>query len=51
MDVPCSVLQLGHPDRWIEHGDQSELLASIGLDTDGIIQAIHHRLGKKEMAA
>jgi 1-deoxy-D-xylulose-5-phosphate synthase len=51
MDVQCSVLQLGHPDRWIEHGDQPELLASIGLDTDGIIQAIHHRLGKKEMAA
>lgn len=32
----CRLLQLGHPDRWIEHGEQGELLASLGLDAAGI---------------
>lgn len=51
LGLSCPVLQLGHPDRWIEHGEQSELLASIGLDREGIQQAIEHRLFNLEKAA
>jgi 1-deoxy-D-xylulose-5-phosphate synthase len=51
MGLNTSVLQLGHPDRWIEHGEQSELLKSIGLDSDGIIQAIQARMGNLGVAA
>ncbi|MGE0605768.1 MAG: 1-deoxy-D-xylulose-5-phosphate synthase [Pirellulales bacterium] len=33
------VRRLGIPDRYIEHGERNELLADLGLDTDGIAQA------------
>ena len=33
------VQRLGIPDRFIEHGDRAELLADLGLSTDGIAQA------------
>ncbi|MGB7541004.1 MAG: 1-deoxy-D-xylulose-5-phosphate synthase [Burkholderiales bacterium] len=39
------LLQLGLPDRFIDHGDQTQLLASIGLDRAGIVAAIRARLG------
>jgi len=51
MGLNTSVLQLGHPDRWIEHGEQSELLSSLGLDVEGILQAIHDRKGQIGVAA
>ncbi len=35
------ILQLGLPDRFIDHGDQAALLKSVGLDSDGIEAAIH----------
>ena len=34
------VLQLGLPDRFIDHGDQGRLLAQIGLDKDGIVARV-----------
>jgi 1-deoxy-D-xylulose-5-phosphate synthase len=34
------VLRLGLPDRFIDHGDQGQLLVEAGLDRDGIIAAI-----------
>ncbi len=34
------VLRLGLPDRFIDHGDQAQLLASVGLDKAGVIAAI-----------
>jgi len=34
------VLLLGLPDRFIEHGDPAKLLASVGLDAEGIRQSI-----------
>ncbi|MDR0275270.1 MAG: 1-deoxy-D-xylulose-5-phosphate synthase [Burkholderiaceae bacterium] len=37
-------LQLGLPDRFIEHGDPAKLLALQGLDADGIEAAIRKRL-------
>ena len=37
--VTVPVLQLGLPDRFIEHGDPAKLLAECGLDQDGIVRA------------
>ncbi len=34
------VLLLGLPDRFIDHGDPGKLLASVGLDCDGIVKSI-----------
>ena len=45
--VQVPVLQLGLPDRFIEHGDPAKLLASIGLDAAGIEQAIAQRFGRE----
>ncbi|MBS0450314.1 MAG: 1-deoxy-D-xylulose-5-phosphate synthase [Proteobacteria bacterium] len=39
------MLQLGLPDRFIEHGDPAKLLAGIGLDAPGIEQSIRERFG------
>ena len=33
------VCRLGIPDQFIEHAERSELLAQLGLDTDGIVRA------------
>ncbi|ENO93494.1 1-deoxy-D-xylulose-5-phosphate synthase [Thauera sp. 28] len=38
------MLRLGLPDRFIDHGDQAQLLASVGLDRDGILARIQHSL-------
>ncbi|VWX55732.1 1-deoxyxylulose-5-phosphate synthase, thiamine-requiring, FAD-requiring [Burkholderiales bacterium 8X] len=42
-DVQLPVLQLGLPDRFIEHGDPAKLLAAIGLDEPGIEASIRAR--------
>jgi 1-deoxy-D-xylulose-5-phosphate synthase len=34
------VLQLGLPDRFIDHGDQHQLMAEVGLDAAGILKRI-----------
>ena len=34
------VLRLGLPDRFIDHGEQGQLLAELGLDKDGIVRAL-----------
>ena len=39
----CPVLQLGLPDRFIDHGEQSALLAGVGLDAAGIERSIRAR--------
>jgi 1-deoxy-D-xylulose-5-phosphate synthase len=43
--IVTPLLQLGLPDRFVDHGDQAQLLASIGLDKAGIVAAIRARLG------
>jgi 1-deoxy-D-xylulose-5-phosphate synthase len=40
-----SVLQLGLPDRFIDHGDHALQLASCGLDKDGVLASIRAKLG------
>ena len=42
-DLQKPVLQLGLPDRFIEHGDPGKLLASLGLDAAGIEKSILNR--------
>ncbi|MDD2742410.1 MAG: 1-deoxy-D-xylulose-5-phosphate synthase [Rhodocyclaceae bacterium] len=37
------VLRLGLPDRFIEHGEQGQLLAELGLDKDGIVRSVRGR--------
>jgi 1-deoxy-D-xylulose-5-phosphate synthase len=37
------VLQLGLPDAFIDHGDPSKLLSSVGLDAAGIARSIRER--------
>ncbi len=34
------VLLLGLPDRFVDHGDHAKLLASVGLDRDGILKSV-----------
>ncbi len=33
-------LRLGLPDRFIDHGEQNQLLAELGLDKNGIVRAV-----------
>jgi len=40
------VLLLGLPDRFIDHGDPSKLLASLGLDAQGIESSIRNALSE-----
>jgi 1-deoxy-D-xylulose-5-phosphate synthase len=42
------ILHLGLPDRFIDHGDAGQLLASCGLDADGIAASIVQRFGKDQ---
>jgi 1-deoxy-D-xylulose-5-phosphate synthase len=41
--VVCPLFQLGLPDRFIDHGEQGALLASVGLDAVGIEGSIRAR--------
>jgi len=38
--LQCPVLQLGIPDRFIEHGSREENLADAGLDFAGLLRAV-----------
>lgn len=44
LGLAVQFLHLGLPDRFIDHGDPALLLASVGLDPKGILQAIETRL-------
>jgi 1-deoxy-D-xylulose-5-phosphate synthase len=41
------ILLLGLPDRFIDHGDQNQLLASVGLDAASLTRAIAERVDSK----
>jgi 1-deoxy-D-xylulose-5-phosphate synthase len=43
--LSAPLLHLGLPDRFIDHGDSAQLLASLGLDGSGIAAAVRKRLG------
>ena len=40
LDGGTRILLLGLPDRFIDHGDPARLLASVGLDAEGIQNSI-----------
>ena len=44
LGIKATVLQLGLPDRFIDHGDPALQLKSCGLDKDGILAAIRAKL-------
>src|SRR5258708_6805250 len=44
--IVTPLLQLGLPDRFVDHGDQAQLLASVGLDKAGIVADVRARLEK-----
>ena len=44
--IKASVLLLGLPDRFIDHGDPALQLKSCGLDKDGILAAIRGKLAE-----
>ena len=46
----CPLLQLGLPDRFIDHGEQGALLASVGLDAAGIEGSIRARFAQQLVA-
>jgi 1-deoxy-D-xylulose-5-phosphate synthase len=41
-----NIVRLGIPDRFIEHGERAELLADLGLDVNGISNAIRRALDR-----
>lgn len=47
-DVRTSVLNLGLPDRFIEHGSRGDMLKDAGLDSEGILRAIEEFMNKME---
>ncbi|MFN3545625.1 MAG: 1-deoxy-D-xylulose-5-phosphate synthase [Thiobacillus sp.] len=44
LGVVVPILQLGLPDRFVEHGDPARLLADCGLDAAGIEAAVRQRI-------
>lgn len=45
-DFQLPVLNLGLPDAFLQHGHVPDMLAAVGLDRDGIISAIEHKLAR-----
>ncbi len=45
INVP--VLRLGLPDRFIDHGEQGQLQAELGLDKDGIVRSVRERVASQ----
>jgi 1-deoxy-D-xylulose-5-phosphate synthase len=44
LGIEKKVLLLGLPDRFIDHGDSAKLLASVGLDADGIEKSVRNAI-------
>ncbi len=42
-----NLLRRGLPDRFIEHGERGELLASLGLDVAGLCRTVREHLGSE----
>ena len=45
LGIAVPMLQLGLPDHFVDHGEQSQLTAQVALDRPGIVAAIKARLG------
>ncbi len=44
--IAVPLLHLGLPDRFVDHGDQHQLLASVGLNRDGVLASVRARLAE-----
>lgn len=42
--ITTNLLQLGLPDAYLDHGKPADMLAGVGLNAEGILAAIEHRL-------
>jgi len=42
--IPVNILNIGIPDRYVEHGSRNDCLAMAGLDADGIFAQVSERL-------
>ncbi|MBA2492628.1 MAG: 1-deoxy-D-xylulose-5-phosphate synthase [Gammaproteobacteria bacterium] len=51
LDKQVTVLNLGLPDRFLEHGSREQLLAEAGIDAPGIVASIESSLGSKRPRA
>jgi len=45
-DYHIPVLNLGLPDRFLSHGSVSQMLASVGLDRDGVLASVRGKLSR-----
>ena len=43
LGLNVAVLRLGLPDRFVDHGEQGQLLAELGLDKEGIVRSVRER--------
>ena len=46
LGIEVPLLLLGLPDRFVDHGDTQQLLASVGLDAAGIERSIRERFAE-----
>ena len=46
--IKVPLLRLGLPDRFIDHGEQGQLLAELGLDKDGIVRAVRAHVNTQQ---
>ena len=44
--ITVPMLHLGLPDRFVDHGDQNQLLASVGLNREGLLASIRARVAQ-----
>ncbi|MEX2335081.1 MAG: 1-deoxy-D-xylulose-5-phosphate synthase, partial [Pseudohongiella sp.] len=50
-DFQIPVLNIGLPDTFLQHGRVPDMLASVGLDHDGILNAIENKLARCKIPA
>ncbi len=46
-NLPCRILNLGLPDKFVEHGKRELQMEWVGLDAEGICSAVRQRLEKQ----
>jgi 1-deoxy-D-xylulose-5-phosphate synthase len=49
-NIQISTLNLGLPDKFIEHGSHAAMLADCGLDAAGIIKSVQERISDRKMS-
>jgi 1-deoxy-D-xylulose-5-phosphate synthase len=46
LGLQTQLLRLGLPDHFVDHGDQAQLLADVGLDAKGILASVRNFIDK-----